>query len=184
MADTHWAAAVSSVTGVITALGVVVAGLWAFFRFRREAPDLTRADVKVSAELLTDDGIDVLRVAIQVHAVGTARLTLRHDDDDFPTVSVYRFTKPMLEQGPPDEFTDPVTARRVLFAQEFVEAGETVDEVHLFPVGRRDADTVAYRVEFLICAEDPSLGGKAFTWQGATFVDVTLKPHPIGHNGE
>src|SRR5262245_10877554 len=74
-----WQDTVDAVASGITAGGVVIGGVWAYRRFVREAPDFTRADAIVEAELYTSPlrpEIDALRVCATVCALGRARLVL------------------------------------------------------------------------------------------------------------
>ncbi len=164
-----WQDTVGIVTSGITAGGVVVGGWWAYQRFVREAPHWTRADPSVRAELIVLGGRDVLRVRVAVKALGQTRITFRRDNGLGPVVTVYAFTRAMLDVMEPAEWTDVLIAQSVLTGQEFVEAGETVGSTHLLPIGRRIDDALAYRVEFSFEAEDPALK-RAFWWGASEYV--------------
>ncbi|MCA1691470.1 MAG: hypothetical protein LC733_04410, partial [Actinobacteria bacterium] len=64
-------------------------------------------------------------------------------------------------------------AAPVLIGQ-FVESGETLDEVVLLPVGPRDPDTLAYRVQFLVKVKDAFMDDTPFSWNAVAFVPVAL----------
>jgi hypothetical protein len=177
-----WQETVAAITSTIAAAGVIGGGLWAYFRFVKEAPDWTRADPQIKAQLFTVDGRDVLRVDVSVSAIGHARITFVRDGPLEPAVFVYRFTSEMLDTLEPAEWTEVLIGQGVLRDQEFVEAGETVGSSHLLPLGVRQGDTLAYRVEFIFKAHDPSLQ-KDFTWGATDCVPVRILPFEPGGVG-
>jgi len=180
MATTHWVDGVGAFTGFMTAAGVVVSAWWAYRKFLRDKPDYTRANLAVHAEVLTHGRKDLLRAAVKVTAVGTARLELVKAEGEQPVVMVYRFTEAMLD-APPVEWTHVHKAREVLRGETMVEAGETLEETVLVGLGDRLPGTLAYRVEFSITVDDP-VAKDDFRWQATDFVPVAIGT-AAGQNG-
>ena len=177
--DGHWAAGIASATQIVTGVGVLVGGAWAYRRFIKDQLYITRGNLEVSASLYQADQVDVLRVRISIEAIGHVQLKLEVSDGVFkPTIEVQRFTTAMLGYGPPEDWTVAESETfAVLVHQDIVEAGETLTEEHLLPVGPRMLDTLAYRVEFVAWVKDPELRDKPYAWRAVTFVPVRLAEH-------
>jgi len=172
-----WEDVVNAVSSGVTAAGVIVAGFWALKRFGIEAPQWTRADASVKATLTSViDGQDLIRVDVAIRAIGHTRLKVTTDDAKAPVVSVYPFTRSMLDSMEPAEWKNVLVSQRVFpVRQNIIEAGETMDSSHLIPLGSRSDETLAYRIEFTFWAYDPSFK-QDFAWVASDYV-VVCSPH-------
>lgn len=174
-----WTEIVGALTGATTAAAVIVGGVVGYRRFVRERPYYTRADLSVVADLFTHDGYDVLRVLARAKAIGQVRLELMSDDPLANFVAVQVFTVDMLDVFPPE--WDKVLRAVDVFANAFIEAGETLEETLLLSLGQRSQDTLAYRVELGLKVKDPEAGGE-YEWSATTMIPVALElaPPPTG----
>jgi hypothetical protein len=154
----------------LTAVAVVVGGIWGYHLYHRERPFQARANTTIEVELyVVDSGEDLLRVTVGIQGVGKGSVTF--DKDATPFIAVYPFTREMVRLGLPTKWTHIVAILSVFKAKASVEAGETVRETHLLTLGQRPADVVAYRLEFGAGAKDQS--GDVRTWRTVTTIPLT-----------
>jgi hypothetical protein len=173
-----WVVEMGAFAASASALFVLGGGLWAYFRFRKDAPYIARANLVVSAELMTYQDEDLLRVKCTASAIGRGRFTFIKDDEvdengegyELPNVAIYAMT-PDLLQEPPDEWTDVLAEVKVFADDESVEAGEIIEEVTLIWVGERPERTVAYRVAASFAASDKEKRDP-YTWQAVAVVPI------------
>jgi hypothetical protein len=166
--------AVGAVASLISVAAVVVGGGWAYFKFVHERPYVTRSNLTVKATLVSDQ---VMRVDVTATAVGQARLVFVKDDEEGllpPLVSVYALTAEMI-QHPPDDWDEPLGATELFIDDDYIEAGETLQDVALVWLGTPKAGVLAYRVEasFTVAATPKDDG---FTWRA---LDVVLAGKPV-----
>jgi hypothetical protein len=167
---------IGAVAALISAAGVVVGGGWAYFKFLRSAPFVARANLSVQADLLVQDGNDLIRARCIASAIGQGQVTFVLEGEDVvpPTISVYRMT-PELLQRPPDEWVDACAAVLVFPDDDVVAGGEALEEVVLIWIGPRAPDTVAYRVA--VNFEAKGEGEKESAgWQAVAIVPVEARP--------
>lgn len=154
--------AADALTGLAAAAGAGVGGTWAYFRYRREAPDIPRVNVAVSATLFEHDGKDYVAVDVMLeHLLGGPIRILRDDE--------YEVSKPVLEigelrlSGAVGSALDacPVATVEVLRDQEELDAREAVSEHKVIHIGPRHADTIAYEVTLRLLA---MWKDKPWTW--------------------
>jgi hypothetical protein len=183
MADTPtWIDAMGSFAAVASAAFVLAGGLWAYFRFRKDAPYIARANLTVEAELLTHEDRDLVRVKCTASAIGRGRFIFDKKAAP-PNVAVYPMTPALLEVAP-EEWTNVRVAIEAFRADELVEAGEILSEVALIWIGSREPHTVAYRVAASFTACDKP-GGDLYIWQAVAVVPVEAQlhsPRPSGEN--
>ena len=164
-----WVDEMGAFASAISALFVLVGGLWAYFRFRKDAPYIARANLAVVAELMTHHGRDLLRVKCTASAIGRGRFMFIKDDDyEPPNIAVYAMTPEILQEEP-EEWTDVLAAREAFRDDDTVEAGEILEEVSLIWVGDRGVGTVAYRVAASFTATDKE-DSDPYTWQAVAVV--------------
>ena len=182
VADTPtWIDAMGSFAAVASAAFVLAGGLWAYFRFRKDAPYIARANLNVEAELLTHEDRDLVRVKCTASAIGRGRFVFDKQDAP-PNVAVYPMT-PTLLAAAPDKWTNVRVAVEVFSADELVEAGEILSEVALIWIGEREAQTVAYRVAASFTACDRA-EGDLYIWQAVAVVPVEAQLHSAGSGPE
>jgi hypothetical protein len=166
-----WIDDMAAFAAAASALFVLAGGLWAYFRFRKDAPYIARANLAVSAELMTFDGKDLVRVKCTASAIGRGKFLFIKDDDYAPpNIAVYAMT-PQLLQEEQEEWTDVLAAIEVFHDDDSVEAGEILEEVSLIWVGDRPHRTVAYRVAASFTAADKE-DSDPYTWQAVAVVPV------------
>jgi hypothetical protein len=173
MAATSWVDEVSALSAVASASFVVVGGLWAFFRFRKEKPYIARANLELEADLLTHGDTDLIRIKCTASAIGQGKFIFgKHKASR--SVSVYAMTTDLVQQ-PSVDWTDPVVVS-VPFADDVnLEAGEVVEEVDLLWAGPRQDDTLAYRVVALVTGSD-EVKRTLFKWMATVVVPVEAIP--------
>jgi hypothetical protein len=164
----------------ITAAAIVLGGGIGLFRYTRDKPYLSRADVTLDAELLVVGEHDVLKVTTCLISRSRGRLWFC-GEERAPYVYVHAFTEAMLNDGVPTEWPEPLVAEPVFPGEEVVEAGETLQDVTLIPLGKRQPITLAYRVEALVNLANKHDGGRAWAWGMTTFVPVKLRPQDMPH---
>jgi hypothetical protein len=166
-----WIDEMGAFAATASALFVLVGGFWAYFRFRKDAPYMARANLALVAELMTYDGKDLLRVKCTASAIGRGKFTfIMNDEYEPPNVAVYAMTPQILLEEQ-EEWTDVLTAIEVFGDDDSVEAGEILEEVSLVWVGNRPDRTVAYRVAASFTAADKE-GSDPYTWQAVAVVPV------------
>lgn len=169
--DPSWTVDVASVAALVSAVGVIGGGLWAYFHFRKDAPYIARANVALEADLLTStDGDDLLRVRCSASAVGRGAIDFIRDDEELapPSVVAYAVTKEIAEH-PPAEWVEVCGASEVFVDDDGVEAGEVLEDVVLVWIGRRPAATMAYRVRASFSSPD-GRRRRWTTWQAVAIV--------------
>lgn len=178
VADTPtWIDAMGSFAAVASAAFVLAGGLWAYFRFRKDAPYIARANLTVEAELLTHEDQDLVRVKCTASAIGRGRFIFDKQDAP-PNVAVYPMTRILLESEP-GTWTNVRVAVEVFSADDLVEAGEILSEVALIWIGEREPQTVAYRVAASFTACDRA-EGDPYIWQAVAVVPVEAQLHGAG----
>lgn len=162
---------VSALSAAASALFVVVGGLWAYFRFRQEAPYMARANLELEADLLTHGTTDLIRIKCTASAIGQGHFIFaRHKAARL--VSVYRMTADLV-RAPDVEWTDPVVTAALFADDVSVEAGEVIEEVDLLWAGTRVDGTLAYRVVALVSGSD-QIRGTQFKWMVTVVVPVEV----------
>ena len=165
-----WIDAVGAVASLASVAAVAGGGAWAYFRFLKDAPYIVRANLTVEADLLTHEGVDLLRVRCTASSVGRGRIHFDRSSDYPPNVVIYALT-PQLIEYPPEEWTEVRGTSEVFADDDSVEGGEVLEDVALIWAGPRQPGTVAYRViaSFIASAK---AGSEAYLWQAVTIVAV------------
>src|SRR5438270_5402467 len=86
-----------TVSDVLTAIAAViiagVGGVWAWFRYRREDPDLPRVNSSIALRQVRASDLDYVAWAARIEHVAGSALGLLHDADRAPQVSVSAYPK-------------------------------------------------------------------------------------------
>jgi hypothetical protein len=145
-----WVEVVASVSAAVSALLVVVGGLWAYFKFVREAPYAARTNLAVSADLLVWENVDLIKVECTATSVGSGRVVIDKSETP-PAVAVFRITDALLKE-PPEEWIDPCVVQELFPDDTQLDSGEVLKQTNLLRAGQRQLDSVAYRVSVTLSA--------------------------------
>lgn len=164
---------IGATAALISAVGVVGGGGWAYFKFLKDAPYIARANLGLRVTLLTYDGHDLIQASCVASAVGQGQITFIKEGDDAvpPTITVYRVTREVLET-PPEEWVESCGAAEIFAEDDMVAGGEILEDVVLIWVGERLPDTVAYRVVAWFEARDTPGSDDCSSWQAVAVVPV------------
>ena len=133
-----WTVGVATVASLVSAVGVIGGGLWAFFHFKKDAPYIARANVAMEADLMTHGRDDLLRVRCSASAVGRGAFEFIRFDEEHspPSVVAYAITNEVAK-NPPQKWVDVCGATEVFVEDDGVESGEVLEDVVLVWVGQR-----------------------------------------------
>lgn len=163
------------VTAVAAAAGAGIGGLWAYFRYRRQEPDLPRVNVAVIATLMHRNGLDYLVVDLEARHEAGAELTIEHSDDfDHPSVVTSR-----IEDGQTDgkEAVQVTISTIEVFTRESeLGSGEKVTDRKIIPAGARTDQTVGYEVRLVLTG---SWDKKCWTWSANAVVGIDGEAEPM-----
>jgi hypothetical protein len=177
----YWAA----INGSVSALAIVIGGALAVGRFRKERPYFARANLFLIAELLVDGHDDFVKVALGAKSIGKQSLKLvqsspiTQDLGCFVAVYPYRGEPATTPLGRPIKFIP------VFRGEQVIDSGEVIEESVMFPIGLREADVLAYRVEFgfeTLAAQTViqkyilAKQAEKIAWRTSTFVAAGLQP--------
>src|SRR5438552_2345689 len=142
-----------TVSDVITAFAAVViafiGGLWAWFRYRREDPDLPRVNSSITLQSVNVAGVDYVSWAARVEHVAGAALTILHEPGSGPTVSVLGYSR-ANETGPVPE--TPLDEQQLFPTDTQVAASEYIVNDGTVAVAT-PGQFVGYHASFTFCGE-------------------------------
>ena len=121
--------------------GAGVGGIWAYFRYRQQAPDMPRVNAVVTATLITTGGLDYLSIGVDLRHLAGGKLAI--DPEGNPRVHIYRLTASETP-GAAVTATEIGDGTPVLVDQREVGSSEFVTDNKLVLLGRRQRDTIAY----------------------------------------
>jgi hypothetical protein len=177
-ATDYWGA----VNGSISAGAIIVGGILGYRRYLKERPYFARANLSLTADLFSDDGADFVRAAVGAESIGKKTLELVPSNLAQGEAGCFVAVYPYRGEAAQKPRARPLRAVAV-FAQQYVESGETIEETVMLAVGTRRPGVLAYRVEFTIKAIDSEAGGQAFTWTASAFVPAGLGVQGGGSGG-
>jgi hypothetical protein len=110
---------------LVTAGAVIVAGLWAYFRFFKDRTYRPRLDVTIVGEWKTVEGVPLLHVNVSVKNIGTSVVTLiqRGTGLEFYPASPSQSAPPRLSAS-----WDEGPVLSILTDHNWIEPGETVSD--------------------------------------------------------
>lgn len=121
----------AGVGSVVTALAVIVGGLWAYFKFVRGRTYRPRLDVKMLAQWRFINGRHLLHARVTVTNIGASVVRLNQNGGTGLRVSVLSAQQP----DPPDTASwDVVRVFEIFLDHEWIEAGETVSDDQLIDI--------------------------------------------------
>jgi hypothetical protein len=153
--------AAEALTAVAAVAGAAVGGTWAYFRYRREAPDVPRVDAVVSATLFSDADADYLAIDVKLRHLEGGSLKIERDEGfetPRPVVDIER-----LAADPTLGALDPILMTTVEVLREHAEldSGESLTDHKVVSVGAREVRTIGYRVALRFVA---GWNDKYWTW--------------------
>lgn len=162
--------AADAVTAIAAIGGATVGGVWAYFRYRRQEPDVPRVNALVSATRFEQNGRDFLAVEVELRHTAGGRLRIERDvgfDPSQPVIEISRLDA----DGKVGEVVQPVllTSVAVLQDQTELDAGEFARDHKVVPVGERTFGTIAYDVTLRLVA-----GWKDESWTWCANAIITI----------
>ena len=139
-----WAEVGHGVESWVQAIAIVLGGIWAYLKYGRGQPFISRAEVRIRACSLQLADRPAIRVAIEFRNVGACRTNLT-----VKTLEVFGMTQASPHDTPID-WGDALAAAPIYENDDWVEAGETVRDEVLVPVPAHDAAGdryIAYQVK-------------------------------------
>jgi hypothetical protein len=158
---------VQTIGAWVTILAVVVGGLWALWRYRRQKPDVPRVNAKVEASLSTIESVDYITFAVTITHVSGDLLAFRRRPNENvppdkkepnPTVVVTRLSSTSALGNLPES---EGTKADVLMNDFSLGSGEFVEDHGIVSLGHRHPDTIAYQVRFTFTGRSQ---GDKWTW--------------------
>ena len=154
--------AAEALTAVALAAGAAVGGVWTYFRYHRQAPDMPRVNAIVSVTLFDKSGVDYLEIETDLEHVTGGILEIKRGgevDPPQPVVEITRLVAGSTEVGELESV--PLTSVDVLRDQTQFGSGEFAKDHNVVCLGSRSPDTIAYEVTLRLRA---GWENKAWTW--------------------
>ena len=143
----RWGTVSDVITGVAAVIFAIAGGLWAWFRFRRQAPDLPRVNSSIELQCVTLNGVDYVSWVARIEHLAGAPLTILRGDGQRPRVTVKALPRSR------DTVTAPAIAERDVFENDSVVAAAE----YLVDAGAashdRASDAVGYEGRFIFRGE-------------------------------
>lgn len=150
-------------TAGAAAAGAGIGGLWAIYRYRRQAPDMPRVNVTVTATLIPKPDADYMSINVELrHLAGG---TLLIDPPGNPTVRIIRLAHVDGKAAALDATEIETVA--VLAGQDEVGSSEIIADSELVLLGARQPGTVGYKATLQVQAR---WGDRAWDWPANALV--------------
>ena len=157
--DPAWLQIADGIQKAFTALGVLVGGIWTYYKFVKGRIRKPRLDITVSGTLILIDQQEYLKIAVKVKNVGLTNVKIEN------TTSIEVST---LDYYPPPFVRNARWVSQItlplLTAHSRIEPGEPVEDVFL--VSLRDKEAKALKIDAAIYGLKPRT-----VWNAATIVD-------------
>lgn len=148
LADTQSLTDIISKT--ITAFAVVIGGVWAYFRFRKERTHESNLELTVSGEAVRKDGVIHLRVTVNAKNIGSSKIEIFHPFSAFRVLGCK--VDADTEGANIAEWVD-FDKWPLLADQEHLEPAEPIVDTHLILVYGGD-EWAALKLEVYVCASN------------------------------
>jgi hypothetical protein len=134
-------AAISALSSAITAMAVLIGGLWAYFKFVRGRTYRPRLSVTMSAQWRPIDERQMLHIRITVKNIGASVVTLRQRGGTGLGISVLSPKQP----APPTAVEwEMIRVFEILRDHEWIEAGETVSDDLLLDIDSDEPEALMF----------------------------------------
>lgn len=118
----------NAIRDITASAGVVVGGVWAYYKFIRGRTFVYRAELRTSAKYVDLDVKGLLLVSVEMENTGSSKIPLTAQDSK--NVQVYAASN--LEPAVTIDWEDLDQIHQIFSSHQWIEAGETiVDEVAL-----------------------------------------------------
>jgi hypothetical protein len=122
----------AGIGSIVTALAVVIGGIWAYFKFVRGRTYRPRLDVKMLGQWRLVDGRYLLHTRITLTNIGASVVTLQQRGGSGLRISLLSAQQP----PPPSKAEwDVAGVFGILQEHQWIEAGETVSDDQLLDIG-------------------------------------------------
>jgi hypothetical protein len=155
-----WYRDITKIKDLLTVLGIIVGGLFAYYKFLKGRVFKARLELKVSGKITTSGTKRVLIAAAQLKNTGLAQVYL----SPLTSINLYRsapLTSPEKERQP--AWAEPVNSFPMFVTHTWVEPDETIYDQILIEL--RDEQDTAYRLELFVRSRWPSLKERFAAWQ-------------------
>jgi hypothetical protein len=162
--------AADAVTAGAAVGGAAIGGVWAYFRYRRQAPDVPRVNAVVSATLFRASEHDYVAVDVELRHLAGGSLRIERDEGFVPQQPVVEIACLTDEGAMGDEIrSTTISSVEVLRDQTELGSSEIATDHKVMAVGRRSIDTIAYEVTLRLTA---GWEGHSWTWCANALVRI------------
>jgi len=147
-----WYKDISKLKDLITAVGLLLGGIFAYYKFIKGRVFKPRLELKVSGKVITQKQKRLLVASAQIKNNG---LSVVYLDDQLTGINLYRSSQlkgTTKEQQP--AWLDPVNGFPLFTDHKWVEPDETITDEILIEL--RDDEDVAYRIKLVVRSRQPS----------------------------
>lgn len=168
-----WKDLSGTIVNFAQALGIVIGGIWVYYKFFRNRTYARRAELDVDAVVGRAANHLTVRVTATLKNVGLSRLPLKADRQ-----IAFLYGRRASEWTPSANLHwddgQPLILRRIFTAHEIVEAQETIQDEVVFALDDDPTDRwLAFRVKVLVVGQSPWYRDKPTAW-------VTNRELPAG----
>lgn len=145
--------AADAVTAASAAGGAAIGGVWAYFRYRRQAPDVPRVNAVVSATLFRAAQHDYLAVDVELRHLAGGTLRIERGDEFDPPRPLVTVASLNSDRSSGEIIQSaPISTVEVLGDQTELGSSEFATDHKVIAVGRRSNATIAYEITFKLAA--------------------------------
>jgi hypothetical protein len=170
----QWSRLAEIADHTVTALAILVGGLWAYLKFVRGRTFAHRAELDVSGTLFGYGGDRIVRAAVRVKNTGLSKLHLKPNGK-----VVYLHGIAATGWAPEGNVEwEKLTITRILGGVAWIEAHESVSDEALIPVptgDRGDEQWLALRLEAQVWGRRRR-GREGQRWMATVIVPVEITP--------
>lgn len=156
-----WYQEVTKLKDLVTALGIFIGGLFAYYKFVKGRVFKSRLELKVSGKIITQGARRILIASAQIKNKGLTQVYL---DNTTTCILLYRsarLTSPRKERQP--AWGKPVSYPRVFVNHGWVEPDETIyDQILIELLQEED---IAYKLELFVRSRRPLFKDRLKSWR-------------------
>jgi hypothetical protein len=157
-----------AVQTIVQIAAVVVAGIWAYYKFVRGRTFARRAELEVAASLLETDGASAVRIQPTLRNTGAAKIPLRAK-----VVYVYAVSREGWRARV--DWGDRIASAALFANHAWLEAQETIVDDVIVPLDvARTEGALAFRVECRVYEQRGAGGKGGIRWTANAVVPASL----------
>ncbi len=160
-----WSKLLKDGESLLKILGIIVAGVWAYFNFFRGRTYRSRLEPKISGTVSTKEGVICLIATISLKNVGLSKVGIQQEGSALEVSATEMVTDISEVQAVEWEY---ITISKVFKDHQWIEPGELVEEQQLFLMPK--GDYLAFRLKIRIVAPKGIISRKGKEWSAFTTV--------------